>query len=237
LRDCLLVQCLAGIGPSRGEVEGPLDSNDSRMQSAWLAGGTLFASLDTIVQVGNRYQAGIAYFILNTASNISTVTIANQGYAAVNGNLTYPSVATLADGSGAMAMSLVGVNNYPSAAYVRVNATGLAGGVHLASAGKGPQDDFCEYVFYNCANTPLNIARPRWGDYGAAAINGSEVWIASEYIGQTCTLAQYEGAAFGGTGAFGSCGGTRTSLANWDTRISHISAGDGGGGDGGGGNN
>ena len=34
--------------------------------------------------------------------------------------------------------------------------------------------------------------------------------------GQTCTLAQYEAAPFG------SCGGTRTSLGNWDTRISKL---------------
>ena len=42
------------------------------------------------------------------------------------------------------------------------------------------------------------------------------IWIASEYIGQTCTLAQYEAAPFG------SCGGTRTALANWYTRISQV---------------
>jgi hypothetical protein len=55
--------------------------------------------------------------------------------------------------------------------------------------------------------------RPRWGDYGAAAADGSSIWIASEYIGQTCTLAQYLEAPVG------SCGGTRTALANWFTRI------------------
>ena len=38
----------------------------------------------------------------------------------------------------------------------------------------------------------------------------------SEYMGQTCTLAQYEMAPVG------QCGGTRTSLANWATRISVI---------------
>jgi hypothetical protein len=42
------------------------------------------------------------------------------------------------------------------------------------------------------------------------------IWIASEYIGQTCTLTQYL------TGSIGSCGGTRTSLGNWDTRISKL---------------
>ena len=58
--------------------------------------------------------------------------------------------------------------------------------------------------------------RERWGDYGAAVADGKNVWIASEYIGQTCTLEQYL------TGAIGSCGGTRASLGNWGTRISQI---------------
>ena len=28
------------------------------------------------------------------------------------------------------------------------------------------------------------------GDYGAASVVGGDVWLASEYIGQRCTLAQ-----------------------------------------------
>jgi len=32
---------------------------------------------------------------------------------------------------------------------------------------------------------------PRWGDYGAAAVVGGDIWIASEYVAQTCTYAQY----------------------------------------------
>ena len=58
--------------------------------------------------------------------------------------------------------------------------------------------------------------RPRWGDYGAAAVDGGDIWFASEWIAADCTLAQYM------AGAFGSCGGTRTSLANWATRISKV---------------
>jgi hypothetical protein len=141
--------------------------------------------------------------------------MANQGYAAVAGNINFPSVATLPDGSGAMAMTLVGPSHYPTAAYIRVNATGLNGGVHEASAGVGPQDDFCEYVFENCAGTSPPTARPRWGDYGAAAINGTQVWIASEYIGQSCTISQFQ--------ADPKCGLTRAPLANWGTRITRVS--------------
>jgi hypothetical protein len=45
---------------------------------------------------------------------------------------------------------------------------------------------------------------------------GKDIWVASEFTGQTCTLSQYLAAPIG------SCGGTRTALANWYTRISKI---------------
>jgi hypothetical protein len=61
--------------------------------------------------------------------------------------------------------------------------------------------------------------RTRWGDYGAAVADGSSIWIASEYINQTCTLTEW----FAGAGPnLGSCGGTRTALANWGTRFSEV---------------
>ena len=61
-----------------------------------------------------------------------------------------------------------------------------------------------------------NPPRTRWGDYGAAQVDGNSIWVASEYIGQTCTLDQWLAAPIG------QCGGTRTALANWDTRISKL---------------
>lgn len=64
-----------------------------------------------------------------------------------------------------------------------------------------------------------------WGDYGAAWTDGSDIWIASEYIGQACTLAQYypgSSASPPSLAGFGSCGGTRVSLTNWFTRISEL---------------
>ena len=84
-----------------------------------------------------------------------------------------------------------------------------AGDLHVAAEGVSPTDGFTEYgrVFGS---------RPRWGDYGAVAVDGNSIWIASEYIAQTCTLAQWEMAPLG------QCGGTRTGLINWATRISEI---------------
>src|SRR5207245_9394686 len=76
-----------------------------------------------------------------------------------------------------------------------------------------------------------NPPRTRWGDYGAAAVDGNSIWIASEYIAHTCAYTDWGGPFFaGGTGdnLLGKCGGAshgpgvRTALANWSTRISKL---------------
>jgi hypothetical protein len=107
--------------------------------------------------------------------------------------------------------TVVGADNYASAGYAGIDALVGVGDIHVAKAGLGPDDGFTSYKYY-VGDPP----RTRWDYYGATAVVGNSIWIASEYIGQTCTLAQYEAAPFG------SCGGTRTSLGNWDTRISDV---------------
>ncbi|MDQ6876549.1 MAG: hypothetical protein M3082_02390 [Candidatus Dormibacteraeota bacterium] len=216
LRDCLLTGCIAGIGPSPSEVESGFDSSDSRMLTSWLAGGKLYGALGTIVNVNGRYQAGVAFFAIKTATTIASVTIANQGYVAVAGNISYPSIATLANGTGAMAFTLVGASWYPSAAYMTFAASGPVGSVIAAKVGAGPDDEFCGYLFFNCGNTtPSPSIRPRWGDYGAAAVDGTSVWIASEFIDQTCSITTWM--------ADQTCGGTRAQIGNWATRITRVS--------------
>jgi hypothetical protein len=215
LRDCLVIECLAGLGPSKGEVESGFDSSDSRMLTSWLAGGKLYGALGTIVNVNGRYQAGVAYFVINTVGSLSAVSIANQGYVAVAGNVTYPSIATLSDGTGAMAITLAGASYYPSAAYMMVGAAGPIGSVVVAKGGAGPDDEFCGYLFFNCGGTATPSIRPRWGDYGAAVVDGTSVWIASEFINQTCTIDQFM--------VDFTCGGTRGLFANWATRITRVS--------------
>jgi hypothetical protein len=205
---------LAGIGPSSGEVESGFDSSDSRILTDWLAGGKLYAALGTIVDVNGRYQAGVAHFEINTSSTLTAVTIASQGYVAVAGNVTYPSIATLANGAGAMAITLVGPSYFPSAAYMTVGSAGPRGSVVVARAGAGPDDEFCGYLFFNCGQTTTPSIRPRWGDYGAAVVDGTSVWIASEFIGQTCTINTFQ--------VDPTCGGTRAVFGNWDTQISRI---------------
>jgi hypothetical protein len=110
-----------------------------------------------------------------------------------------------------IAFTVLGGNYYPSAGYATIDASGTVGPIHIAAAGLGPDDGFTSYKAF-VGDPP----RTRWGDYGAAVTDGSSIWIASEYIAQTCTLSQYL------AGSIGSCSATRTSLANWGTRISKV---------------
>jgi hypothetical protein len=209
LRDCLVIECMPDVGPSPTEVEGPLDSSDTRIFNTWFANGRIWGGLSTIVQVAGNLQAGSAWFSLTPAGNIAA-----QGYVAVaHNNVIYPAIATLANGSGAMAIDLVGHDFFPTAAYAMVQPTGV-GAVNLASPGVGPEDGFCEYDFENCAVTNPPMKRPRWGDYSAAQASGNSIWLGSEYIAQTCTLRQFE--------ADFTCGQTRGSAANWSTRLSRV---------------
>jgi hypothetical protein len=213
LRDCLnntaCAKFLNGKNDKYKETLYPLDSSDTRMQQVYYANGRLWAGLNTAVTVDGKRLAAIEYFVINAAPG----TVKANGYVALAGqNLIYPAVATLANGRGVMAFTVVGPSHYPSAGYAVITASGV-GAVHVAAAGAGPADGFSGYKYYG---NPPGTTRPRWGDYGAAVTDGTGVWIASEYISQTCTLAEYQAAPFG------SCGGTRTALANWATRISRV---------------
>jgi len=195
------------------EVESTLDSNDTRMQQVTYADGKLYGALDTAVTVGGATKAGIGWYIVRPQSRATSVRakLVNQGQLGLAGNhLTYPAIGVNANGKGVMAFTLVGNGYYPSAAYAAFDGRSGAGTIYLAKAGVGPEDGFTGYRAFN------DPPRSRWGDYGATAVDGQSIWIASEYIGQSCTLAQYEATPFG------SCSGTRTALANWGTRISKI---------------
>jgi hypothetical protein len=200
--------------PFAPEVESHLDSNDTRMQQVVFANGKLWGALDTALTINGVNKAGIEWFIVKPSVSLSGVSgaVALQGYLGLaNNNLTYPAIGVTASGRGVMAFTVVGADYYASAGYAGIDAMVGIGGIHIAALGSGPDDGFTSYKFY-VGNPP----RTRWGDYGYTAVVGNSIWIASEYIGQICTLAQYE------TAPFGSCGGTRTSLGNWDTRISEV---------------
>ena len=216
LADCLnLTACskaVLGTPDKFKEYEFPIDSSDTRMLQAAYAGGQVWGALDTAVDVGGKTKAGVAYYVVNptsTATSVSGTLAKQQTIVVPNNNITYPALGVTSAGKAVMALSLVGTDYYPSAAYVKIDTTNGAGPVNIVGAGLGPSDDFSGYRGFQ-----YNI--PRWGDYGAAAVVGGTVWIASEYIGQTCTLSQYVASPFG------SCGGTRTALANWGTFISSV---------------
>jgi hypothetical protein len=198
---------------SHAEVESKLDSNDSRMQQVVYANGKLWGALDTGVTFdGVHVLAGIAYFVINPESGRTL----KDGYIGIpNNNVTYPAVAVSPTGRGAIAFTLTGPDFYPSAAYSNLDAKVGVSEVAIARDGLGPQDGFSGYRAE--ANPAGSTPRPRWGDYGAAVYADGNIWLASEYIGQSCTLAQFMASPFG------SCGGTRTTLANWFTSITAVS--------------
>jgi hypothetical protein len=220
LRDCLnnnpCIGVLERTTDPFAEKSANLDSNDTRMQQVTWVNGKLWGALDTALSISSAMQAGIEWFTAapSTSTGAVTSTLAGQGYVGLgNDNLTYPAIGLTSGGTGVMAFTLVGSNFYPSAGYATVTSAGL-GAIHIAAAGQGPDDGFSDYKFFG---NPPGTTRPRWGDYGSAVAMGSNIWFASEYIGQSCTLSEYERTAF-------RCGNSRTALANWATRISEVAA-------------
>ncbi len=218
--DYPLGQCLSSAtcrpnvagGAAFFHPEGKLNSNDSRMQQVVYANGKLWGALDTAAIVDGVNRASIAWYVIQpqiSETSFKAKSVLNGILALSDTNLSYPAVAVTPSGRGVIGFTLVGPNNFPSAGYAGIDAISGAGAVHIAADGLGPQDGFTEYP-------DIGGSRPRWGDYGAAVADGSSIWLANQYINQTCNLAEYMAAPFG------SCSGTRTSLGNWGTRISKV---------------
>jgi len=195
------------------------------MQQVMFANGKLWGALDTALNPdAGPTRAGIAYYVLNP--NAGKVVV--QGYlGASNHDFTYPAIGVTPSGRGVMAFTDTGDTTYPSAAYAAID--GLVGVSQWddvpGGLGAAADDGFSGYK----AQRFPNGIRPRWGDYGAAAVDGNSVWLASEYIGHACNYTDWGGPFFiGGSGdnLLGTCGGAshgpgpRTALANWSTRIS-----------------
>jgi hypothetical protein len=205
--------------PNTNEVESSPDSADTRQFQVWYRQGHLYGAAGTGVNVSgdNTTRAGIAWWdvvptqrITGAAAHLSAA-IAHQGYLGNAGNnLTYPAFAVRPDGKGVMAFTVMGNDHFPSAGYAVFDGATF-GNVQIVAEGLGPTDGFTSYKAF-VGDPP----RTRWGDYGAAITDGNSFWIASEYIAQTCTLAQYLAAPIG------SCGGTRAALGNWATHITKV---------------
>jgi hypothetical protein len=193
---------------------GPLDSSDSRMHQTVYARGLVYGALDTVVRDNGKEQAGIAWYVVRPSTTTRlTGAVVQQGTLALQGgNLIYPTFGITTGGGVALSFTAVGPKLYPSAAYVTFDAQLQPSAVHLAAAGVGPTDGFSEYgAFF-----PDGVPGPRWGDYGATTpdpVTG-QLWVASEYIAQSCTMAAYR--------VDPTCGGTRTAFGNWATRVTAL---------------
>jgi hypothetical protein len=209
------------------EVTSRPDANDTRMQQVDLANGKLWGALDTALNPdGGPRRAGIEYFVVNP--NAGKIDV--QGYLGATGHdFTYPAIGATASGRGVMAFTDTGDTTYPSAAYAAIDAKVGVSQWNDVPGGQGAAADD-GFTGYKQQLFP-NPIRPRWGDYGAAAVDGNNVWIASEYIARTCDYTPWGGPFFaGGTGdnLLGTCAGAshgpgpRTALANWSTFISQF---------------
>jgi hypothetical protein len=176
-----------------------LAGNDDRMNEVKYADGTLWGDVNTVVKNANgNVNVGIAWFAVHPSVSASGVggTLANQGYVAVNrGNTLFGAIAANNDGGAAMGFTLSGTSDFPSAAWVRLSATGPSSSVHISAVGQAPEDGFTGYVIEGGSGTA------RWGDYSAAtADEAGNLWIANEYIPNA----------------------PRTLFANWGTHITEV---------------
>jgi len=232
---------VAGVGcwrllfvgqPAHNEVISRPDSNDTRMQQVMYANGKLWGALDTALNPDSGPQrAGIEWFIVkpDVSTGSLSAKVALQGYLGATGyDFTYPAIGVTPSGRGVMAFTATGNTLNPSAAVASIDALAGVGAWSVVPGGTGAaQDDGFTSYKSQVGNPP----RTRWGDYGAAAVDGNSIWIASEYIAQACTYTDWGGPFFvGGTGdnLLGTCGGAnhgpgaRSALGNWSTRISKL---------------
>jgi hypothetical protein len=224
---CWRLLVAAAAHAAGAEVVQRPDSNDTRMQQVMFENGKLWGALDTAVNPdGGPQRAGIAWFIVNP--DVGKLVL--NGYLGAAGyDFTYPAVGVTANGRGVMAFTATGNTLNPSAAYASIDIKAGVGDWNVVPGGQGAavDDGFSGYKQQRFPN-PI---RSRWGDYGAAAVDGNSVWIASEYISGSCTYTPWGGPFFvGGSGdnLLGTCAGSghgpgqRTALANWSTRISKL---------------
>src|SRR5205085_1020640 len=167
---------IAGVGcwrllftvePAHNEVISRPDSNDTRMQQVTYANGKLWGALDTALNPDSGPQrAGVAWYILNPTN----AKVVLQGYLGASGHdFTYPAIGVTASGRGVMAFTDTGDATNPSAAYAAIDALAGVSAWNDVNDGLGAaQDDGFTSYKSQVGNPP----RTRWGDYGAAAVDG-----------------------------------------------------------------
>jgi hypothetical protein len=147
-------------------------------------------------------RSGIVWFAVKPQLEQNLLTqahIEDQGYIAVKGEYLLSGTITVnLKGAGAIIMTLIGPNYFPSVVYTAFRAESRPrqfSPLHLVAAGTRPA------LFGSCLPQYGGVCT--WGDYSAAAIDGLDesIWLAAEYIP----------------------GGPATRYENWGTRILEIS--------------
>lgn len=176
-----------------------VEANDDRLQQVVFADGNCWAGLNTAVKLPNGATGvGVADFVVTQSDPSGTLsaTLTKQGDVAINReDVLFPSIGVTDGGKAVMALTLVGPDYYPSAAYGPLDAVSGAGSIRIAGAGSLPEDGFTAYRVY------AGNGVARWGDYPAAGAAASgTIWLGAEYIPNV----------------------PRTAHANWGTFISHV---------------
>ncbi|HEX6478892.1 MAG TPA: hypothetical protein VF043_08600 [Ktedonobacteraceae bacterium] len=182
----------------------PINTGDSRMQDVTYSNGVLWASLNSVVNVGGETvnRSGVAWFAIGPQVEHGQLTAArmeDQGYIGVKSEyLLYGALTVNGKGQGVVVMALAGPDYFPGAVYTTFSTGGSQRNfspLHLVAPGAGPA------AIGTCL--PQYGGACAWGDYSATAlVDGPQgsIWLATEYIP----------------------GGAATHYENWGTRILEI---------------
>lgn len=192
-----------------GYQSSPIATNDSGTRGAVFANGKLWGDFNTAVTVNGQPEAGVQYVVLvpsvSSDGTVSAKLFLQGTLALANESLIFPSLGVTPSGRGVLSFTETGPQTFPSAAYAPLDAKVGAGPVTVSAQGQDAQDGFSEYG--------VN-PRPRWGDYGATAVDGNVIWMGAEYIAHACTATVFATDT--------TCGGTRTAFANWSTALTAV---------------
>jgi hypothetical protein len=167
------------LGESLNEPVERLDSGSFRVISATYSSGRLWGTLSSqMLDTAGAPRIVCEYFAFSPkiSGPFFTATLVTQGVVSQTGaSLLYPAIAVNAQQKGGIVFTLVGPDDYPSAAFVPVN-NNTVGAIQIARAGNEPDDGFSGYRAFGGNGVA------RWGDYSAAAVDTDGViWMATEY--------------------------------------------------------
>lgn len=183
-----------------------VSTGDARMRSVSFVDDLLYCTWATAIKGRTKPVSGVAYAVIDPEKPAKAL---DSGFLRPLGDdyVMYPFMAVGPGGVGVLAVSITGPDYYPSPAYAGFSREGF-GPLIIIVPGAGVLDTFTGYT--------SDIFTSRFGDYSAAAMDATGAfWIASEYVAQTCTVAEFNSTA-------GTCGDTRAPAANWATRVTRI---------------